>query len=153
MVWAHFVVFCGTLACQNGPIKWVGQHRIIMRVQILLKTRIAQKKVFWWSHVTWMVFTHSKFDDKKILSDYTKDFSNDKFYKFLDNYFIIIQVVFGLILLKIGGFPWVVWGVFVRLVITYHSTWLVNSAAHTFGYVTFPFKRTIFPLIVGGWGF
>jgi stearoyl-CoA desaturase (delta-9 desaturase) len=25
---AYFVVFCGTLACQNGPIKWVGQHSI-----------------------------------------------------------------------------------------------------------------------------
>ena len=23
----YFVVFCGTLACQNGPIKWVGHHR------------------------------------------------------------------------------------------------------------------------------
>ena len=41
-------------------------------------------------------------------------------------------------LYAIGGFSWVVWGVFVRLVVTYHSTWLVNSAAHTFGYVTFP---------------
>jgi len=30
-----------------------------------------------------------------------------------------------------------VWGVFVRLVISYHSTWLVNSAAHMFGYRTY----------------
>ena len=27
-----------------------------------------------------------------------------------------------------------VWGMCVRLVITYHSTWFVNSASHTFGY-------------------
>ena len=31
-----------------------------------------------------------------------------------------------------------VWGMFVRLVITYHCTWLVNSASHTFGYTSFP---------------
>jgi stearoyl-CoA desaturase (delta-9 desaturase) len=28
----------------------------------------------------------------------------------------------------------VVWGIFVRLVVTYHITWLVNSAAHHTGY-------------------
>ncbi len=33
-----------------------------------------------------------------------------------------------------GGWPFVVWGIFVRLVITYHATWLVNSAAHLWGY-------------------
>ncbi len=36
-----------------------------------------------------------------------------------------------------GGWPWVVWGICVRLVLTYHSTWFVNSASHTFGYRNF----------------
>ena len=29
-----------------------------------------------------------------------------------------------------------VWGVFVRIVVTLHGTWLVNSATHTWGYRT-----------------
>ena len=29
-----------------------------------------------------------------------------------------------------------VWGVFLRLVLTLHGTWFVNSAAHTWGYRT-----------------
>ncbi|MGA2608320.1 MAG: hypothetical protein ABSH01_12800 [Terriglobia bacterium] len=33
----------------------------------------------------------------------------------------------------LGGWPFVVWGMCVRLVITYHSTWFVDSASHTFG--------------------
>ena len=33
-----------------------------------------------------------------------------------------------------GGWSWVIWGIFVRLVVTYHATWLVNSAAHLSGY-------------------
>jgi len=137
---AYTIVFFGTLACQNGPIKWVGQHRMHHAGSDTIDDPHSAEKGFWWSHITWMLFTHSKFDDKKILNDYTKDFSNDKYYQFLDNYFIHIQVVFGFILLAIGGFPWVVWGIFVRLVVVYHSTWFVNSAAHTFGYVTFPLK-------------
>ena len=137
---AYTIVFFGTLACQNGPIKWVGQHRMHHAGSDTVDDPHSAEKGFWWSHITWMLFTHSKFDDKKTLNDYTKDFSNDKYYQFLDKYFIHIQVVFGLILLAIGGLPWVIWGIFVRLVVVYHSTWFVNSAAHTFGYVTFPLK-------------
>ena len=137
---AYTIVFFGTLACQNGPIKWVGQHRMHHAGSDTVDDPHSAEKGFWWSHITWMLFTHSIFDDKKTLNDYTKDFSNDKYYQFLDKYFIHIQVAFGLILLAIGGLPWVIWGIFVRLVVVYHSTWFVNSAAHTFGYVTFPLK-------------
>jgi stearoyl-CoA desaturase (delta-9 desaturase) len=31
----------------------------------------------------------------------------------------------------------VIWGIFARLVFTYHCTWLVNSASHAVGYQTF----------------
>ena len=30
------------------------------------------------------------------------------------------------------------WGMCVRLMFTYHTTWLVNSASHAFGYRNFP---------------
>ena len=61
-------MFCGTLACQNGPIKWVGQHRIHHAGSDTIEDPHSAEKGFWWSHVTWMLFNHSKFDDKKILS-------------------------------------------------------------------------------------
>jgi stearoyl-CoA desaturase (delta-9 desaturase) len=35
-----------------------------------------------------------------------------------------------------GGWPFVIWGIFVRLVLVFHSTWFVNSATHKFGYVS-----------------
>ncbi len=137
---AYTMVLFGALACQNGPIKWVGQHRIHHAGSDTPEDPHSAKKGFWWAHLAWMLYTHPKFDDEKVLSDYTKDFCEDKFYQFLDKHFLSIQVVLGLTLFAIGGFPWVVWGIFVRLVVTYHSTWLVNSAAHCFGYATFPLK-------------
>ena len=136
----YTLIFFGTLACQNGPIKWVGQHRMHHAGSDTPEDPHSAKKGFWWAHLNWMFNTHSKFDDKQVLRDYTKDFCEDKFYKFLDDYFVLVQVAFGFALLAIGGLPWVIWGVFVRLVVTYHSTWLVNSAAHWYGYVTFPLK-------------
>lgn len=68
---------------------------------------------------------------------FTKDIANDPFYRFLDQYFFPIQVAFAVLLYLIGGLPFLFWGVFVRLVLVYHTTWLVNSATHKFGYRTY----------------
>jgi stearoyl-CoA desaturase (delta-9 desaturase) len=50
---------------------------------------------------------------------------------------IPIQFVLLGVLYLLGGLPFVVWGVFVRLVVVLHSTWCVNSATHRFGYQTY----------------
>ena len=41
--------------------------------------------------------------------------------------------VLGLILLAIGGWPLVLWGIFLRIIVGLHATWLVNSATHMWG--------------------
>jgi len=130
----YFFVFLGSLALENGPIKWVGQHRMHHAGSDTDKDPHSAKKGFWWAHMGWMLHRHPQFDDQDHINSFTKDLQNDKFYLFLDKYFIHVQVVFGLILFAIGGLPWVIWGVFLRVVLVYHQTWLVNSAAHTFGY-------------------
>ena len=140
---AYFFVFLGTLACENGPIKWVAQHRMHHANSDTDKDPHSAAKGFLWSHVTWMLYTHSEFDDPKKLRDFSKDFADDKFYQFLDNQFITIQVALGLALFAIGGIPWVVWGIFVRLVLVYHQTWFVNSAAHMFGYKNFKLEKDL----------
>ena len=43
------------------------------------------------------------------------------------------MIVLGLILLAIGGWPFVLWGIFLRTVVGLHATWLVNSATHSWG--------------------
>lgn len=131
---AYFFAFCGALSCENGPIKWVAQHRMHHANSDTDKDPHSAKKGFWWSHLTWMLYEHSEFDNPEKIRAFSKDFCDDKFYQFLDNHFIKIQIAFGLVLFAIGGIPWVIWGIFLRLVLVYHQTWLVNSAAHMFGY-------------------
>ena len=36
-------------------------------------------------------------------------------------------------LLAVGGWPMMLWGVCLRVVVGLHATWLVNSAAHMWG--------------------
>lgn len=73
---------------------------------------------------------------KKDVEKLTKDINQDPFYRFLDTYFLPIQIAFGLVLYAVGGWSFVVWGIFMRLVLVYHCTWFVNSATHKFGYRT-----------------
>lgn len=67
---------------------------------------------------------------------YTQDIKDDPFYQFCQKYMVPIQIVLGLLLYAIGGWPFVIWGIFVRLVFVFHCTWFVNSATHKFGYVS-----------------
>ena len=43
------------------------------------------------------------------------------------------MVVLGGILLAIGGWPLMFWGIFLRVTLGLHATWLVNSATHMWG--------------------
>jgi sn-1 stearoyl-lipid 9-desaturase len=130
----YFFALCGTLALQGGIIWWVGLHRHHHLHSDEDVDHHDSKKGFLWSHVRWMCYEIPAESD---IPRFTKDLVNDKFYNFLNDYFFPLQVVLGVVLYLIGGWPYVFWGIFARLVIVYHCTWLVNSATHKFGYRNF----------------
>jgi sn-1 stearoyl-lipid 9-desaturase len=127
----YFLAFCGTLACEGGPIEWVGQHRIHHKYSDTPADPHDSNKGFWWSHMGWMLHDVPAKND---IPRYTKDIADDPVYQFLQKFFIPIQVVLGIFLYWLGGWPFVIWGIFVRLVVVFHFTWFVNSATHKFGY-------------------
>ncbi len=127
----YFLVFCGTLACQGGPIQWIGLHRIHHKHSDTEPDPHDSNRGFWWSHMGWMLCNIPADDD---IPRYTQDIFGDPVYQFFQKYFVPIQVVLGLFLYWLGGWPFVIWGVFARLVVVFHFTWFVNSATHKFGY-------------------
>jgi stearoyl-CoA desaturase (delta-9 desaturase) len=127
----YFFVFCGTLACQGGPIDWVGMHRLHHLHSDQVADPHDSNQGFWWSHMGWMLYEIPCRDE---VARYTKDIFDDPVYRFLQNFFIPIQVALGVVLYWFGGWSFVVWGIFVRMVAVFHCTWLVNSATHQFGY-------------------
>ena len=130
----YFLILCGTLSAQGGPLHWIGLHRVHHKYSDLAQDPHDSNKGFWWSHLVWM-FYHCPADAD--IPRYTKDIYDDPFYQFCQKYFIPLQVALGLLLFAIGGWSWVFWGVFMRLVAVFHCTWLVNSATHKFGYVSY----------------
>ncbi|MEO1690066.1 MAG: fatty acid desaturase [Cyanobacteria bacterium J06629_2] len=130
----YFLIFCGTLAGQGGPIDWVGLHRIHHQYSDLESDPHNSLKGFYWSHLGWMLCQNPA--NEKI-DRYTKDISGDRFYQFCQYGMIPIQLALAAVLFYFGGLPWVVWGIFVRLVVVFHCTWFVNSATHKFGYKSY----------------
>ena len=133
----YLLALFGTLAVQGGPIDWVATHRKHHAFVDADGDPHDSNRGMGWAHIEWL-YRSSK--DRLEPSEYGRwapDLMKDPFYRFLDRYPIAIQFALGLVLFLLGGWSFVVWGVFVRLVVLYHCTWLVNSAAHQVGYRNF----------------
>jgi fatty-acid desaturase len=128
------VAILGTLALQGGPIDWVATHRAHHAHTDRAGDPHDVNRGLFWAHVQWMYSDNDACLTKTEQLRLAPDLAKDRVYLFLDKTFVWWQVALGFALLAIGGWSWVICGIFVRLVATYHVTWLVNSAAHHFGY-------------------
>ncbi|MGK7908186.1 MAG: acyl-CoA desaturase [Synechococcus sp.] len=133
--WLEYILATlGTLTAEGSPIDWVGMHRIHHKFSDTSDDPHDSNKGFWWSHMGWLMYSPPP---QEQIRRYTGDMNGDSFYEFMQKFFLLPQFILGTLLYFWGGWSFVVWGVFVRLVMVYHSTWLVNSATHKFGYRNF----------------
>ena len=127
---ARFFATCGALSAEYGPITWSGIHRQHHKYSDADPDPHDMNKGFWWSHIGWM-FVDVPAENN--VRKYTADLRQDPYFRWLDKYFLFLQVPLGLTLYLIGGWSLVLWGIPLRLAVVYHVTWLVNSATHTWG--------------------
>ena len=130
----YFTAFLGTLSLQGGPITWVATHRQHHASTDADGDPHGADRGFLWSHCAWLFATNQNVPIAENRRRLALDLSEDPFYRFLDSASVFLQIGLAVALYFFGGWPCVVWGIFVRLVLMYHSTWLVNSASHMFGY-------------------
>ena len=130
----YFLILCGSLAGQGGVLGWVGFHRMHHRYSDQAQDPHDSTQGLWWSHISWLMHDVPM---RTELEKYTQDVSADPFYQFCHKYYIFLQVALGVVLYLIGGWPFVVWGTFVRLFLGFHCTCFVNSACHQWGYRTY----------------
>ncbi len=127
----------GTLALQGGPITWIATHRQHHAATDRGGDPHGADRGFFWSHVSWLLMRNANVPSPAEQDRLAADLAADPFYRFLERNSVQLQIALGVLLFAGGGLSWVVWGIFVRLVLTYHATWLVNSASHMFGYRTY----------------
>ena len=124
----------GTMNFQGGPIRWVGIHRVHHRESDGDADPHSPRHGFLWAHILWCLAHDPLGRDMTFAAG---DLKKDRGMVWLEKYFWVPQLVLAGILYLFGGWAWVVWGVAVRTVFTYHVTWLVNSASHVWGYRNF----------------
>ena len=61
------------------------------------------------------------------------EIGNDRFYRFLDRYWMLQQLPLALLLYWLGGWSWVIWGVPVRVAACTTMHWFISYFAHTRG--------------------
>jgi len=123
----------GAMAIQDDAPKWVATHRIHHQFVETDKDPHSTRPGFWWAHMEWILRGTAQDHDEATLKRYVPDLLKDKFHVLLAKYYYIPLVISGFILFAIGGWSMVLWGVFARVVVGWHSTWFVNSLAHIFG--------------------
>jgi stearoyl-CoA desaturase (delta-9 desaturase) len=129
----YFLATCGTLTLEGGPIFWVATHRIHHQHSDQEGDPHSPNDGGFWAHMGWIIFGEGLHNDTKKMSKYAPDLASDPYYRWLNTWHFVPLVTLGLALLAIGGWPLVCWGIFLRVVVGLHCTWLVNSATHMWG--------------------
>jgi stearoyl-CoA desaturase (delta-9 desaturase) len=128
----YALMLLGCLANEGPPIVWVGTHRLHHRHSDHEQDPHSPLLGFEWGHVVWMFFyAHD------VARRAARDLSRDRWMALIDRFYYVPTILLAGVLYLLGGWSWVVWGVFVRTVVVLHCTWFVNSAAHKWGYRNF----------------
>lgn len=129
----YLLTIFGTMSIQSEPYKWVATHRIHHQFTDTDKDPHSPRPGFWWAHIIWIMHGTAQDHDEATMKKYVPDLLKDKFHVLLAKYFYVPTIISAFIFYAIGGWSMVLWGVFVRVVFGWHSTWFVNSASHYWG--------------------
>jgi fatty-acid desaturase len=129
----YFLTICGMLALEGGAINWVVTHRIHHAFTEQPGDPHSPRDGRWWSHIGWILRGTAQQHSERIMRRYAPDLMNDPTHVLLNRIYFVPLIICGIVLLALGGLPALMWGVFFRVTLALHSTWLVNSATHLWG--------------------
>ena len=129
----YLLTWCGTLALEGGPVFWVATHRVHHRHSDREGDPHTPREGTWWAHAGWILSGEGLHQDASVLARYVPDLVRDPMHVWLSRWHWTSNVFVGLVLLFAGGLPYVLWGIFLRVTLGLHATWLVNSATHKWG--------------------
>ncbi|MGI8656251.1 MAG: acyl-CoA desaturase [Pyrinomonadaceae bacterium] len=129
----YFLTLCGLLALEAGPIVWVVTHRIHHAHTDAPGDPHTPREGSFWAHMGWILQGTGQQYDDATCARYAPDLMKDSVHRWFEKYYYVPLIVLGAVLLAIGGWPMLFWGVFFRVTFNLHTTWLVNSATHLWG--------------------
>ncbi len=138
------ILFFATLATQGTALRWCFDHRRHHQYVDGEKDPYSIKKGFWYAHVLW--FFHK--DRPDIDPQVVPDLVQNQHLAFQHKHYVWLFVLFNALI--VGGLGLVfgdllgafVFGFLVRTFFVHHTTWSINSVAHTWGSQSFSKEHT-----------
>jgi stearoyl-CoA desaturase (delta-9 desaturase) len=131
----YFMTIVGCCSSEGGAIGWVADHRKHHAHSDEEDDVHSPNRGFHWAHwLWWMTPDVTSLHTPDYYAKWAPDLNADPVHRFLDRWHFVFPLLLFGALYAIGGMPWLVWGGFVRSVLVLHTTWLVNSATHVWGY-------------------
>ena len=129
----NILAWSGTVVGMGGPLWTIRVHdtRDWAQRQATCHDYLSHRRGFWrdawWNLHCKLVLRHPPaFDPGAWIA-------GDRFYRFLERTWMLQQLPIALFLYLLGGWPWVVWGVCVRVTTCTTMHWYIGRVAHTHG--------------------
>lgn len=133
----------------GGPIAWAAVHRKHHAHSDQEGDPHSPRHNFWWAQCLWLIHEHPLRVDPGLKQRYCADLLADRGLVWIDRLNFPVIALGAALLYYFGGWTWLTWGFFVRVVLNLHITNMVNSLCHTFGYRNYATKdhSTNHPLV------
>jgi len=137
------LLFFATIATQGSALKWSCDHRRHHAFVDTDRDPYSINKGFWFAHVLWL-FKKTEPIDPKVVADLYRN----RVVMFQHKHYLLLMVITNLISVFFIGYLFndyvsafvIGWG--VRLFFSHHTTWFINSLAHTWGSQPFSQEHT-----------
>lgn len=85
----YFLVTCGTVALEGGPIQWVVTHRIHHAHTDRVGDPHTPREGRLWAHIGWILNGAAHQHDQSTIERYAPDLVKDRYYRLLNRFYYI----------------------------------------------------------------
>ncbi len=166
----------GVCSFQDSPGRWVLVHRVHHQYSDHRPDPHTPRVSAFWAHMGWLFIDNRELSTASAYDRYVRDLMQDRYYMWLQKgqNWILVYFLHGLVIWGVGslvgllmtgtgagalqiGLKWLMWGVVMRTIWTWHVTWAINSAAHIWGYRNYETREDstnnwLFALLTNGEG-
>jgi stearoyl-CoA desaturase (delta-9 desaturase) len=131
-----FYAIFGAMAAQNSILWWSASHRVHHKYVDRDWDPYNIKRGFWWAHILWIFYRNNERD---IEFENARDLQANPIVMWQHRWHKVILIAGGFGLPTLIGWAFgnpiagLLWGGFLRLAVIHHTTFFVNSLAHSLG--------------------